>query len=308
MRTWARAEEHEIMTRAAAVSFYAMLACVPFLALMLTAIVQFLPDLTRREDGGHSTKTMTVQELRTTLRDLFPPEAYKVAEDQIVRLQDELKHRPPIGLLLVSLAVTLYLASSLFAAVIDAMNRIYGVEETRSILKIRLTALVMTVIQAAILLGSLIAIVAGPEILAWLRMPSEFQFLARLIQWPVIAIMLLVSFALTFYVGPDADQKWEWITPGSMLGTAGLLIFTLLFRIYVQHFADYNKTYGSLGGVMVLLFWFWVSALLLLVAGQMNKVIEDASPLGKDYGRKTDPTEPPDFKAIDPSPLGKPSH
>jgi membrane protein len=124
--------------------------------------------------------------------------------------------------------------------------------------------------------------------------------MGALIQACVIIVMVLLSFALTFYIGPDADQKWEWITPGSIAGSIAFLACTLLFRVYVQHFTDYNKAYGSLGGVMVLLFWFWVSSVVLLTAGQLNKVIEDASPLGKNYGQKTDPTEKPDYAEMAP--------
>jgi membrane protein len=78
------------------------------------------------------------------------------------------------------------------------------------------------------------------------------------------------------------------------------LLVSLLFRIYVQNFANYDKTYGSLGGVMVLLFWFWISSVVLLTTAQMNKVIEEASPLGKNYGQKIDPTITPDFQAMEP--------
>jgi membrane protein len=304
-RTWNKINEHEIQTRAAAVSFYAMLACVPFLALLLTALVQLLPDLTG-QSGSKGINQMTVEQLRSTLKEFFPREAYAVAEDQIGRLQDQMKRRPPIALLVGSVAITLWMASSLFAAIIDAMNRIYGVAETRSWLRIRLSAMIMTIIQAAILLGSLIAIVAGPEILSRLHFRGGTILLAAALQWIVISIMVLLSFALTFYVGPDADQKWEWITPGSFFGTGVFLGFSGLFRLYVQHFANYNKTYGSLGGVMVLLFWFWMSSLVLLAAGQMNKVIEDASPLGKNYGQKRDATESPDFARMEPVPLSEP--
>src|SRR5262249_17529149 len=113
------------------------------------------------------------------------------------------------------------------------------------------------------------------------------------------------SFALTFYVGPDAEQRWEWITPGSLLGTVVFLATSSGFRQYVQHFANYDKTYGSLGGVMVLLFWFWISSLVLLSAAQLNRVIEEASPLGKRYGQKTDPTTAPDLRAINPEPSSR---
>ncbi len=123
------------------------------------------------------------------------------------------------------------------------------------------------------------------------------------IQWLVVTLMVLFSFAITFYVGPDAETRWEWITPGSLLGTLIFLGFTLLFRVYIQRFANYDKTYGSLGGVMVLLLWFWVSSLVLLTAGQMNKVIEDASPLGKGYGQKVDVEEAPDYTKMPPKPL-----
>ena len=78
---------------------------------------------------------------------------------------------------------------------------------------------------------------------------------------------------------------------------------TYLFRIYVHNFANYDKTYGPLGGVMVLLFWFWISALVLLGSAQANKIIEDASPLGKDFGQRTNPAEPPDLAAMDPVPM-----
>jgi membrane protein len=269
LRTWKKAVENELMTRAAAVSFYAMLALVPFLGLILTLTTQLLPDLSGAPRGPSGVGHMTVGELRSTLRSLFPSAAYGVVEDQIQRIRAE----PPVGLLSLGLAITIWLASSLFVAVIDAMNRICGVAETRPIWKLRLAAIAMTLVEAVILIGSLVAIVAWPQILAWAGFSAPTAALATVAQWIVVVVMILLSFALTFYVGPDADQRWEWITPGSLAGTVVVLVSSLGFRVYVQNFASYNKTYGSLGGVMVLLFWFWISSLVLLTAGQLNKVI-----------------------------------
>jgi membrane protein len=299
VRTWARVNENEIMTRAAAVSFYTMLALVPFLGLVLTLTAYVLPDITGLTGHRTGIGNLTTEQLRGTLRSFLPAEAYAVFADQIARLQSQ--KEPPLGLLVFSTAVTVWLASSLFVAIIDAMNRIYGVSETRSWIKIRFTAVVMTFLQAAILIGALLTIVLGPKVLAWLGLSTPAATLATAVQWLAAAVMVLLSFALSFYVGPDAEQKWEWITPGSLLGTAAFLVACLGFREYVAHFADYDKTYGSLGGVMVLLFWFWISSLVLLSAAQMNKVIEDASPLGRKYGQKSDPTELPDLAAIEPS-------
>lgn len=296
VRTWHKMSEHEILTRAAAVAFYAMLALVPFLGLVLTLVVQLLPDLTGQFGDSLGVANMTVEQLNSTLRTMFPAEAYGVIKDQIVRLQKDSN----VGLVSFGLAVTIWLASSLFLAVIDAMNRIYGVTETRPLWKLRLTAIAMTLIQAIILVGALLAIVLWPQILTWLGLSTPAQVVATVIQWLVVFLMVSVSFALAFYVGPDAQQRWEWITPGSVFGTLIFLAQTYGFRIYVQNFANYNKAYGSLGGVMVLLFWFWLSSVVVLTAAEVNKIIEDASPLGKTYGQKINPETAPDFDAMTP--------
>lgn len=299
-RTWNKMDDHEIMTRAAAVSFYAMLALVPFLGLILTFIALLLPDLTGRSGGGKGIGNMTTEELRSTLKSVFPAEGYQVVEDQIARLQDQ--KRPPFLLMVFGLSVTVWLASSLFVAIIDAMNRIYGVLESRSFLKIRLVAIVMTCIQSVLLLGSLLAIVLWPQFLSTLGLSQPAAVLATAVQWVVVFLTVLLSFALSFFVGPDAEQSWEWITPGSLAGTVVFLLASLGFRVYVQSFGNYDKTYGSLGGVMVLLFWFWISSMVLLGSAQVNKVIEDASPLGKSFGQKVDATAELDLKAIEPEP------
>ncbi len=302
-RTWVKINEHEIMTRAAGVSFYAMLAfgAQPISALVLFLTARLLPDLTGRKSGIGN---LTTEGLRTTLQSFLPAEGYRVFEDQISRLQSQ--SRPPMGLLLVSTAITIWLASSLFVAIIDAMNRIYGVVETRSFLKIRLLAIVMTCLEALILAASLLAIVLWPWITQQLGLSQPLAFLATTVQWTVVTFMVLVSFALSFYVGPDADQKWEWITPGSFAGTVVFLLSCVGFRIYVQNYTDYDRTYGSLGGVMVLMFWLWISSLVMLTAAQVNKIIEEASPLGRKFGQKIDASELPDLEKLVPEPVQTP--
>lgn len=298
VRTWKGILDNEIMTRAAAVSFYAMLALVPFLALVLTIAIDLLPDLRGPSGAMAGFGNLTVGELLHTLKRILPSEAYDLFVSQVTELQK----KPKVGLISFSVAITLWLASSLFVAIIDAMNRIYRVTETRPFWKIRLTAIVMTIIQAVILIGSLLAIVAWPEFVAYLGLSHPARLLALAVQWLVVVVMVLLSFALSFYVGPDADQRWEWITPGSVLGTIAFLLVSLGFRLYVQNFANYDKTYGSLGGVMVLLFWFWISSLVLLASAQINKLIEGASPLGKSVGQKVEPEPAPDFESMKPEP------
>ena len=160
-RTWKKIEENEILTRAAAIAFYAMLALVPFLGLLLTLAVQLLPDITGNNDA---IDRATVLQLEETVARFFPREISGLVVDQIARIQSN----PPIGLISVGLILLLWLASSLYLAIIDALNRVQGVVETRSLVKLRLLAALMTILQAVILLGSFLTIVLWPQILrAW---------------------------------------------------------------------------------------------------------------------------------------------
>ena len=185
VKTWRAMDDHEIQTRAAAVSFYAMLAMVPFIGLVLTVAVQLLPDLTGASPKVRWAVNLTVEQLTSTLEKTLPPEASDEIKEQIVRIQKD----PPVGLISIGLAITIWLASSLFVAVIDAMNRIYGVKERRGFVKLRLIAIFMTVVQAAILVGSLLAIVGSHVILRHLGLgdsgPSwpPGPFTARCSRW-----------------------------------------------------------------------------------------------------------------------------
>jgi membrane protein len=266
------------MTRAAAIAFYAMLATVPFLALILTLAVQQLPDLTSSGRPTAALGDMTVEQLDVTMNELLPQDAYVVVRNQIKRIQDE----PPVGLLSLGLAIALWTASSLFLTIMDSLNRIAGVAENRSLVNLRLTAMAMTLLQAAVLLGSLVSIVAWPQILRRLGLDPDgaAAWLATMARWAAVVVLLLMSFALTSRIGPATRGRWRCATPGGVAGTAAILGFSSLFRPYVQYISSYNATYGSLSGVVLLLFWYWAASLVLLVAAEIDQAIESASPEG----------------------------
>jgi membrane protein len=297
-RTWTKLNENEILTRASAVAFYAMLALVPFLALILTLVIALLPDLTGRFPHTAGVGDLTVTQLERTLKTVLPREASEVVMTEIARVQKSLHP----GLISLGLLMTIWLASSPFVAVMDAMNRIHGLTETRPFWKVRVTAIVLTLVVAVILVGSLIAVVAWPQLLKWMGLSEPAALLATAARWIAVVVGLLCSFALTYHFAPAVPQKWKWITPGSVIGTVCFLIETFLFRLYVQEFANYNKTYGSLGGVMVLMFWFWLTSVVLLVAGQINENIEEASWLKRSSGRRAALVTPPDFRSLEPEP------
>ena len=296
--TWKRMEGHDAMIWAAAIAFYALFATVPLLALFLVATVLHLPDLTGAGVQTSGLGDLTVDQLDATLKSLFPYEAYVLVRDQIARIQAE----PPVGLVSVAVAVALWVVSSLSLTVIAALNRTFGVAENRSFMRLRLTALALTLILSAVLLGSLVAIVAWPQILRLLGLhpDSPAAWLATVIRWFAVFLTVLPSLALTFNVGPAARQRWVWITPGTLAGSVAFLAFSYLFRVYVQYFSSYDTAYGSLGGIMVLLFWYWVVGIVLLGAAEMDRAVEAGPGTGESRGRGYDSNLPPDLQATAP--------
>src|SRR4051794_1606438 len=211
-------ERQDAMIWASAIAFYALFATVPLVALFLVVTVLRLPDLTGAGGRGPGLGDLTVDQLDATLKSLFPHEAYVLVRDQIARIQSE----PPVGLVSVAVAVALWVVSSLSLTVIDALNRTFGVAETRSFLRLRLTALALTLLQAAVLLGSLVAIVAWPAILRALGLHPDgpLAWLATLVQSVILLVTVLLSFALTFNVGPAGRHRRVWVTPGTSAGAA----------------------------------------------------------------------------------------
>jgi len=117
-------------------------------------------------------------------------------------------------------------------------------------------------------------------------MGPEFTWTWKSLQWPVVIGLVAMGMALIYYFAPDAVQEFVWITPGSILATALWLIISLAFKFYISHFTSYTATYGLIGGAIVLMLWFYVSALAVLIGAELNAEIEHASPYGKDPGEK----------------------
>jgi membrane protein len=113
-----------------------------------------------------------------------------------------------------------------------------------------------------------------------------FEWTWKIAQWPLVIALVATALGLLNYFGPDAEQDWAWISPGALLATVLWLVASLAFKVYVANFADYNQTYGSLGGIIVLMLWFYLSGLAILIGAEMNAEIEHASPHGKNPGEK----------------------
>jgi membrane protein len=269
-RTYKAMDQHNTLNQAAVVAFYAMLSLVPFLSLILALAL-----------GGRTGVAAQIENLGARL---MPDEANHLLHEQIQKMQSG----NPVGLLSLSILILLWSASSLFVAVMDTTNAAYGVRDTRPWWKRRLMAIVLTLAETILLIGALLAIAIWPEVASWLGYFGTVKVVAVVVQWFVVVVALLAAFALAYYFGPQVDQEWEWITPGSTIGVLVLIVASLGFRFYLLFGNSYSETYGALAGVVLMMLWLYLAALALLVGAEINCVIEHAAPHGKEPGQKTE--------------------
>jgi membrane protein len=270
-RTWEQMDKHATLDRAAVVAFYAMMALVPFVGIVLAIALRW--------SGQISDQLITVAQKS------LPRETATLLSNQVFKFQAE-SHT---GVVSISFLVLVWSASSLFVAIMDGINAAYGVQDSRPWWKRRLWAIVLTVVASALLLAATLSIILWPRILGWVGLSTHAAVVATVVQWLVVLAVLFASFSIAYFFGPDVDQEWEWITPGSTLGVLTLIVATLGFRLYVQHGSSYSETYGALAGVIVTLFWLYLASLALLLGAEINAVIEHAAPHGKEQGQKSQP-------------------
>jgi membrane protein len=263
----------DVFNLAAQQAYYFFFALFPAL-LALISIASFFP-----------VENLT-GEITMLLQRVAPEDVTAIVTDQIRQIGQSNAG----GILTLAFLFTLWSSSSAVVAVCSTLNAAYDVTEGRPWWKVRLTAIGLTVGMALFILISMTLVIAGPtlaeKIAEVMHLGPVFTWSWKILQWPVVFTMVVTAVALVYYFAPDVEQDWVWITPGSVLATVLWVLASLGFRFYVTNFASYNETYGAIGGVMVLLLWFYVSGIALLVGAELNAEIEHASPYGKDTGEK----------------------
>ena len=272
-KTWAEFQADNGMGLAAQLAYYFFLALFPAL-LFLIALASFLPaqDLVSRVVG--------------MLQGVAPQEVITIIEEQLKNIAAGEQG----GLLSFGVIAALWSSSAAMGAIIDALNRAYDIEEGRSWWKQRVTAVLLTIGVAAFMLVSFGLIVAGPELADWIAaqvgLGAVFTWTWKILQWPLVFALVATAIGLIYYFAPNVEQDFVWITPGSLLATVLWLLGSLGFRLYVVNFGSYNETYGTIGGVMVLMLWLYLTGLSIIMGAEMNAEIEHASPHGKAAGEK----------------------
>ena len=280
-RVWGEMQKDRVFGRAAELSYYFLLALFPFL-IFLTSIIGIVLG------SGTGTRHM----LFNYLARIMPPSAFQLLDNTML----ELSKASGGGKLSLGILAALWAASNGMSAITESLNTAYDLKESRPWWKQRLMAMVLTVSLSVLIIVALVLVVAGGRIAEWLAhlygFGPVFPVAWKIIQWPVVLFCMMLAFALIYYFAPDfRKQSWMWLTPGAAIGVALWLLVSLAFRAYLHFFDSYSATYGSLGAVIVLMLWLYLTGAAVLIGGEVNSEIENAAarkgePEAKEKGEK----------------------
>ena len=287
-RVWKEIQEDDVFGRAAQLSYYFLLALFPLLIFLTSVIGLFL-----------GSDTDLSENLFNYLAEVVPPAAFQLIESTMHEVsQASSGSKVSFGIL-----AALWAASNGMGAITEALNVAYDVKETRPWWKQRVVATSLTISLSVLIIGALILVLSGGKlagiIAANFAMGSVFLLAWKILQWPIVLCAMLLAFALIYYFSPDVrEQKWVWITPGAVLGVALWLLVSFGFRVYLHFFNSYSNTYGSLGAVIILMLWLYLTGAAVLIGGELNAEIENAAaqagvPDAKAHGEKRPQEEAP---------------
>jgi membrane protein len=263
-RTWREANEDRVLSRAAELAYYFLLALFPLLIFLLS-LISFIPS--------------AQDVIFLWLARLMPAEAKGILDDWIETVFSTRSG----GLVSIGILFALWAASAGMAALIDALNHAYEVKEGRPFWKARLLALGLTVAVCLLVIGGAALITFGNQlagwIAGWLGIGGGFAAVWPYIRYLLGLFMLTVGLGVIYYFAPNARQKWKWVTPGAVFAVIAFVAVSYLFSLYLRFAPSYNVTYGSLGAVVVLMLWLYMMGLIVFVGAEINSEIDKS--LGK---------------------------
>jgi membrane protein len=259
-RCWEEILADDVFGRAAQLAYYFFLALFPFLICVIASLSVF----------GTADRGRTL--LFEFLARVLPPAAF----DLIDKTFSEIIHSSGPLKMSFGIIASLWSASLGMSAVMDTLNAAYKVKETRSLLKQYAVAAGLTVGIAVALVLSVAIMVFGSKIMDAALPGSAVAVAWKIAEWPLALALILMAFAITYYFAPNlVHRRWHWITPGSILGVMLWLGVSIGLRIYIHFSNTYSTAYGSLGAVIVLLLWFYLSGVAVLSGGALNGVLEN---------------------------------
>ena len=260
-RIWSEFGEDRVLLIAAGATFYLLLALFPALAAFVS-VYGFVAD------------PATIADHISYLGGLLPSGGLEIIEGQLEALVTQNEDALSIGFL-TGLAIALWSANSGIKALFDAMNIAYEETEKRGFFKLNLVSIVFTLGAIVIAIGLILAVGVVPAVLAFLRLDRWAELLISLSRWPILMLAILTGIALIYRFGPSRRQaKWRWLSWGAGIATVVWVAASWGFSYYLQNFADYNATYGSLGAIIGMMTWTWISVIILIVGAKINAETE----------------------------------
>jgi membrane protein len=273
--------QNDLINRGYELAYNFLLAVFPLLLCLVAVLGLFASEGSKLQDH-----------LFFYFQQALPPAAYHL----VVRTLNEITANSGGGKVTLGLLLALLSGSGGMTQLMSTLNAAYEVREARSWIKVHATSLGLTVAMSLLIIAALLLILAGGWLIGLmakeLGLGTGFLVLGRVLQWAVALAFVVLAFAVIYYYAPDVkEQHWYWITPGSVVGVLVWAFASAVLRAYLHFFNTYSKTYGSLGAVMILMLWFYITGLAFLLGGQINSTIEHAAaekghPEAKPVGRK----------------------
>ncbi|PYS74667.1 MAG: ribonuclease [Acidobacteria bacterium] len=270
-RVWTRSEEDEILARAAQLSYFFLLALFPLLVFLITLLGYF------NGAGSH-----LQGKLISYLGGVMPPAALQL----VVVTLDEVTKSRGTGKLSLGILLALWAASSGVNALAQALNAAYEVRETRPWWKVRLLSLALTITLSVLIISALLIVLYGGQfgeaLAGMIHEGDVFAIVWRILQWPIALAFVLVAFVMIYRFVPNvaakregkglrpSDYRRRWLSPGVVIAIALWLLVSLGFRLYLHFFNSYSATYGSLGALIILMLWFYLTGAAILLGGEIN--------------------------------------
>jgi membrane protein len=250
---------------AAALAYYAFLA-IPSLLLVAVGVFGLVAD----RDA--------VTEIIDRLEGIAPQEALTLLEDSLERVTEQ-QSNSGLAMIIVGSVLALWTLTGSMQTLMWALNSAYDREETRGFLKRRITALVMVVLMLIAFVLAFGLLVLGPHVSGWIGSAIDLETVVRWLwwtaQWPILILGLLIVFATILYLGPNVDHpRWRFLTFGTLISVVVWLLASGAFAIFASQVGSYNKTWGSLAAVIIMLTWLWLSGLALLFGAEINAEAE----------------------------------
>jgi membrane protein len=260
-RTYAEMQSDRLLSIAGGVAFFVLLAIFPAITALVSAYGLVF-------DASNITNNLSL------LADIVPANVLTIVHEQAQRIAANSGRALSVGII-VGMLVSLWSAMSGVKAMIDALNVIYEQQEGRNFFKLSLVALVFTLGGFATFLLATAAVIVLPLVLAPVGLGSAAGTLTRFGRWPVLLLVLLIGLAVLYRYGPHRRAaRWQWVSVGSVFAAVTWIVASYLFSWYLASFANYNATYGSLGAVVGLMMWLWISTIVVLLGAELNAEIE----------------------------------